>query len=243
MSSDNPGSVNPEDKQTLSPEKLPESQEQSETVLFQADDESSRQLPPGGSTRDESDFPARTARQLAGMFGRYRIERKLGAGGMGAVYLALDTQLDRRVALKVPFFGESDGPDVVDRFYREARAMATLQHANLCPVFDVGQSEGVHYLTMALIEGRPLSDDLQTGKTYPAREAATIIRKLALALDSAHKSGIVHRDLKPSNVMIRPDGEPVIMDFGLARRRKEGEAALTQMGPFWGRRPTCHRNR
>lgn len=172
--------------------------------------------------------------ELSGLFGRYRIERKLGAGGMGAVFVAHDTQLDRRVALKVPFFSDGDGPDVVERFYREARAMAALQHANLCAVFDVGETDGVQYLTMALIDGHPLSNELGKGKPYPVQQAALIVRKLALALQSAHSSGIVHRDLKPGNVMIRRDGEPVLLDFGLARRQHEGGTRLTQSGGMLG---------
>ncbi len=167
------------------------------------------------------------------VFGRYRIQRPLGAGAMGAVYAALDTQLDRVVALKIPFFADND-PDVIDRFYREARAMATLHHPNICPIFDVGAIDGVHYLTMALIEGRPLSEDLKSGQPDQNRQAAIVIRKLALALHSAHQLGIVHRDLKPGNVMINPDHEPVIMDFGLARRSKPGEATLTQAGAIVG---------
>src|SRR6185436_15440447 len=96
-------------------------------------------------------------------FGRYRIERELGRGGMGVVYLAHDLQLDRRVAIKIPFFSNSDGKETIERFYREARAMATVQHANLCPIYDVGQFDRWHYLTMAFIDGRPLADLLKGG--------------------------------------------------------------------------------
>jgi Protein kinase domain len=87
--------------------------------------------------------------------GRYGIEKVLGAGGMGAVYLAHDTQLDRKVALKVPHFSAKSSAQLLERFQREARAAATLQHPNLCPVYDVGEIDGIHFLTMAFIEGRP----------------------------------------------------------------------------------------
>src|SRR5437763_2407094 len=104
---------------------------------------------------------APAAGPLPSSFGRYRIVRELGRGGMGAVYLAHDTQLDRPVALKVPHFTAKDGPELMERFHREARAAATLDHPNICPVYDVGEVGGVHYLTMAYVEVRPLVDLLQ----------------------------------------------------------------------------------
>src|SRR5947209_4607200 len=94
---------------------------------------------------------------LPEQFGRYRILKKVGEGGMGAVYLAEDTLLGRRVALKIPHFSEADPPQVIERFYREARVAAAIAHPNLCAVFDVGQVEGVHYLCMPYIEGTSLS--------------------------------------------------------------------------------------
>src|SRR5262249_12739616 len=95
---------------------------------------------------------------LREQFGRYRIIKQLGAGGMGRVYLAHDEQLDRQVALKVPHFQPTDGAEVLERFRREARAAATIDHPNICPVYDVGERDGVHYVTMAYIEGKPLSE-------------------------------------------------------------------------------------
>src|SRR5262249_18572835 len=148
-------------------------------------------------------------------FGRYRIVKRLGQGGMGSVYLAQDTQLDRPVALKVPRFTADVSSSMIQRFYTEARAAATLHHPNLCPVHDVGEINGRLYLPMAYIEGKPLSGFT---KRFSPREAAAIVRKLALALQEAHAKGVIHRDLKPSNVMINHRSEPVIMDFGLARR-------------------------
>ena len=156
------------------------------------------------------------ARQLPVWFGRYRVFRQLGEGGMGVVYLADDTQLERQVALKIPFFDDKPGSDAIGRFYREAKAMATLSHPNLCPIYDVGDINGVHFLSMAYLEGHPLSDYLKQSRRQPNRQIATVIRKLALALQSAHDAGIVHRDLKPDNILIRKDNEPVVTDFGLA---------------------------
>jgi predicted Ser/Thr protein kinase len=178
--------------------------------------------------------PPPQAGTLPEQFGRYRIVRKLGRGGMGAVYLAHDPQLDRQVALKVPHFSADDSPEILERFFREARSAAALHHPHICPVHDVGRVNDLPYLTMAYVEGQALAERLQGGATPPAREAAELLRKLALALEEAHRAGIVHRDLKPSNVMIDRRGEPVIMDFGLARRDNKDETQLTQSGAVLG---------
>lgn len=151
-------------------------------------------------------------------FGRYRIQRSLGEGGMGAVYLAHDTQLDRNVALKTPKFSNNSDPKLIDRFYREARSAATLQHPNICPVYDVGEIDGIHYISMAYIEGRPLSDCIRAKKLPPVNSVLRIVRKVALALHEAHQQGLIHRDLKPANIMISRRNEPIVMDFGLARQ-------------------------
>jgi serine/threonine protein kinase len=171
--------------------------------------------------------------KLPAPFGRYQLLKLLGKGGMGAVYLAHDTQLDRPVALKIPLFEPEEGSQLLARFYREARAAATLHHANVCPVYDVGEVDGVPYLTMAYIEGKSLAEYLR-GKPLMPRQSALLVRKLALALQEAHKRGVIHRDLKPANIMIDQRGEPVIMDFGLARRDSPGDARLTQMGTVLG---------
>ncbi|HYH63601.1 MAG TPA: serine/threonine-protein kinase [Urbifossiella sp.] len=167
-------------------------------------------------------------------FGRYRIEDCLGRGGMGAVFRAHDTQLDRTVALKVPFLGD-DGDETRQRFFREARAAATLHHANICPVYDVGEECGLPYLTMAFVEGRSLARVLSDGPPIPPVQAALLVRKLAQAMQEAHARGVVHRDLKPANVMLRPGGDPVVMDFGLARRGDDRAAeGLTRPGDVIG---------
>ncbi len=165
--------------------------------------------------------------------GRYRVVKKLGQGGMASVYLAEDAQLDRPVALKVPLLKGDDQASTRQRFLREAQAAAKLRHANICPVYDVGEADGVPYLTMAYVEGRPLSDFLR-GKALPERQAILLVRKLALALQEAHERGVVHRDLKPSNVMIDHRKEPVVMDFGLAQRVDTKGIRLTQEGAVLG---------
>lgn len=167
--------------------------------------------------------------------GRYEIDRLLGRGGMGSVYLARDTNLQREVALKVPKFSSETNPKLIDRFYREARSAANLSHPNLCPVFDVGEIDGTHYIAMAYIKGRPLSEYVQPDKPPELRAAATIIRKVAIAMEDAHKSGILHRDLKPANIMIDHRKEPIVMDFGLACPQNIGEdTRLTREGTLLG---------
>jgi serine/threonine protein kinase len=187
-------------------------------------------LPPADAP---APHPRKTPAALPEQFGRYRIVRQLGRGGMGTVYLAHDTQLDRLVALKVPHF-VADDPTALERFYREARVAATLDHPNLCPIHDVGQHEGVHYLTMPYIEGEPLSASVAAGSPAPERQIAALIRQLALALEEAHCRGIIHRDLKPSNIMMNRRSEPVVMDFGLARQTDSKDVRLTQSGAIVG---------
>jgi class 3 adenylate cyclase/tetratricopeptide (TPR) repeat protein len=163
-------------------------------------------------------------------FGRYRIERQLGRGGMGAVYLAHDQQLDRRVAIKIPFFAEQNTGDAIERFQREARAMATVQHPHLCPIYDVGRYGRWHFLTMAYVEGSTLSEQLSVSGRLSLVVATKLLSMVADAVHHAHRAGIIHRDLKPSNIMLTADGRPIILDFGLARRSRPGEVELTQSG-------------
>lgn len=181
--------------------------------------------------------PAHTEplKDLPAEFGRYRVLRILGQGAMGAVYLANDTVLGRQVALKTPKLGGTESPEVAERFEREARAAATLHHRNICPVFDVGEIDGVRYLTMAYIEGKPLSAFISRKQQLSERQAAIAVRKLARALEAAHRAGVIHRDLKPDNVMVDRSGEPVIMDFGLARKEEGREQIrLTREGTIMG---------
>src|SRR5262249_15635325 len=166
-------------------------------------------------------------------FGRYRILKLLGGGAMGRVYLAHDTQLDRRVALKIPYIRPDDGPEILTRFYREARSAATLRHPHICPVYDVGESDGTPYLTMAFIDGPTLGEVLRRQGPMKQADAARMVHKLAGALEEAHAHGVIHRDLKPSNVMIDKRGEPVVMDFGLALRTDQ-DARLTSPGSVLG---------
>jgi eukaryotic-like serine/threonine-protein kinase len=141
----------------------------------------------------------------------YKIGAVIGAGGMGRVYRATDVRLGRDVAIKVA------GERFSERFEREARAIAQLNHANICTLYDVGPN----YLVMELIEGPTLGERIKQG-AIPVGEALAIAKQIADALEAAHEKGIVHRDLKPGNIKIRPDGSVKVLDFGLA---KAGEAA------------------
>ena len=164
-------------------------------------------------------------------FGRYQIVRRLGRGAMGAVYLAYDTQLHRHVALKTPFLG--DRPETVERFFREARTAAQVRSPHVCPIYDVGQIGGVNFLSMAFIDGEPLTAAITAGRINGLARIADVTRKIARGLQKAHEQGIIHRDLKPDNIMIDNDGEPVVMDFGLARR-VDSEVQITMIGRVLG---------
>lgn len=167
-------------------------------------------------------------------FGRYVIKACLGKGAMGAVYLAFDTKLDRQVALKVPLRLAGEDRATVARFYREARSAAKLRHPNICPVFDVGELCGRHFISMAYIEGQELSNLIDPAQPMPLSQIVSITRKLALAIHAAHEKGILHRDLKPSNIMIDANGEPIVMDFGLARQAACDDSSVTNSGALVG---------
>ncbi len=178
---------------------------------------------------------ATTSGPLPAEFGRYRVIKPLGQGAMGVVYLADDTQLHRQVALKTSSFDNDHSGELLERFYREARSAANLRHPNICPVYDVGEIQGRHYISLAYIEGRTLATYVNANGSLHERQVLVLVRKLALALEEAHKHEVVHRDLKPANIMVDLRGEPIIMDFGLARvGYSADESRLTQVGMIVG---------
>lgn len=158
--------------------------------------------------------PPFTDRELPRPFGRYQLLRRLGAGEMGHVYLALDGRLNRKVALKIPC---SSDRAALDWFRNEAHVMASVRHANLCPVFDWGVHENRHFLCMAYIEGETLASYMQANAEIPQVAAAQLASKVAAAVETLHRAGALHRDIKPANVMIDESGQPILMDFGLVR--------------------------
>jgi serine/threonine protein kinase len=167
-------------------------------------------------------------------FDHFRIMQKVGKGGMGTVYLAEDTRLGCRVALKVSHFDEGGNSKLLERFYREARLAQSVHHPFVCPVYEVGQVEGVHYLTMPFVEGTPLNRMLSPGQPWEQQRAVELVRRLALALQALHDRQVIHRDLKPHNIMVRESGEPMLMDFGLARSLDPDERRLTSVGRTLG---------
>jgi serine/threonine protein kinase len=204
--------------------------------------EASEAIPAGTTARPGktvTDHPAGLPAPLPETFGRYRIKSKVGEGGMGAVYLAEDTHLHRPVALKVPLFDEHDRAMMIERFYREARSAATFHHPNLCPVYDVGEIDGTHYMTMPFLTGETLSAWLKTKGTVPTPQACRLVARVARAMQVAHDAGVLHRDLKPANIMLTKsetasEPEPIVMDFGLARGNRDKDSALTGPGIMLG---------
>jgi eukaryotic-like serine/threonine-protein kinase len=152
--------------------------------------------------------------------GPYEISSPLGSGGMGEVYRARDTRLDRSVAIKVLPDHLASNPELRQRFEREARAISNLSHPHVCTLHDIGHHDGIDFIVMELIEGETLSDRLIKGP-LPGEQALTYAIQIADALDKAHRAGIVHRDLKPGNIMLAKSGAK-LLDFGLARLNSDG---------------------
>jgi serine/threonine protein kinase/Tfp pilus assembly protein PilF len=164
---------------------------------------------------------------------RYHLDRELGRGGMATVYLATDLRHDRRVALKVlhPELSSALGPD---RFLREIKLVARLNHPHIVPLFDSGEAGGHLYYVMPVVEGETLRDRLLREGQIPVAESLQIVRGIASALDYAHRQNIVHRDIKPENVMLQ-DGEALVMDFGIAKALSAASPdTLTQTGMVIG---------
>src|SRR5271163_4061936 len=147
--------------------------------------------------------------------GPYEIQSPLGAGGMGEVYRARDTRLDRTVAVKVLASHLSSSPELKQRMEREGRAISSLNHPHICQLYDIGSQDGTDYLVMEFLEGETLAERLRKG-AMPLAEVLKIGIAVAEALAVAHRSGIVHRDLKPGNIMLTSGGAK-LMDFGLAK--------------------------
>jgi serine/threonine protein kinase len=170
--------------------------------------------------------------------GPYRIERLLGAGGMGQVYQATDTRLGRLVALKVLAPELANAADFQSRFEREARTISQLEHHHICALYDIGNQDGLGYLVMQYLDGETLADRLERG-ALPIEESVAIAAQVADALDAAHAAGIVHRDLKPANIFLTKSGVK-LLDFGLAKSNVVSQAprsGLTMPGMVFGTVP------
>jgi len=146
---------------------------------------------------------------------RYTLTERIAAGGMGEVWRARDSRLERVVAVKVMRPSAADEQEFVDRFRDEARHTAALSHPNIATVYDYGEDDGAAYLVMELVEGLPLSQLIARGPMSPDR-VRSIMGQAALALAAAHAQGVVHRDVKPANILITPEGRVKLTDFGIA---------------------------
>ncbi len=146
----------------------------------------------------------------------YKIMELVGAGGMGRVYRARDTRLDRDVALKILPAESARDPEFRQRFEREAKAVAALQHPNIVTIYSIEESDGVHFLTMELVEGKTLSEIIPSDG-FPLSRFFEIAIPLADAVSCAHSRGITHRDLKPANIMVDKEQRIKVLDFGLAK--------------------------
>ncbi len=164
---------------------------------------------------------------------RYLIERALGEGGMGSVFLAKDLELGRRVALKVPHFDPGQDAGLIKRFKREARVAASFDHPYLFQVFYVGESGGAFYITMPFIEGETLADQIKKGLVMPSA-AIAIVQAIAAGLAEAHRKGVTHRDLKPANILMKRGKTPIVVDFGLAKHDDPEDSLRTKSGAIMG---------
>ncbi|MDV3455498.1 protein kinase [Sphingomonas sp. HF-S4] len=168
--------------------------------------------------------------------GRYRIEARIGEGAMADVYRALDPDIGRTVAIKALKPDYRRDPELGARFLREARAAGALNHPNIATIYDVGEADGVPYIAMELVEGRPLDTVLQAQGRMPFERVLALGAQLSDALAYAHAQGIVHRDVKPSNILLSSDGKTAkLLDFGVARTSDcDGQLARTQAGQMIG---------
>jgi|GEM_PF-3106526 len=181
--------------------------------------------------KDDETLPASASPSHPARLGEFRLERELGRGGMGVVYLAEQERLGRRVALKVLALAAAPTAVAAERFLREASLVARLEHENIVRVYAMGQEQGCLFYAMELVEGESLRDRIARG-TLPPRDAAEICRAIARALECAHGAGVIHRDVKPANILLDPAGVPHLADFGLAQG--EDSKSLTISGDLLG---------
>ncbi len=188
-----------------------------------------REAAPGGVVFDHGRHIAAALAHGSFTLGKFELVEELGVGSFGYVFAARDTELDRKVAIKIQRGGALASPEETARFLREARSTAQLIHPRIVALYDAGQTEdGVCYLVTELIEGETLKDRLERGR-FSFRDSALLVAEISDALQYAHEHGVIHRDVKPSNILLDREGRPHVMDFGLAKRVAE-EASMT---PDW----------
>ena len=184
----------------------------------------------GRLSGDMEDSIARKAQQIPG----FQILGKLGAGAMATVFKARQLSLDRIVAVKVLPKKLGESQEFVERFYREGRAAARLNHNNIVQAIDVGEAGGYHYFVMEYIDGKTVYDDLAAGKVYSEKDAIAIVLQIARALEHAAERGFVHRDVKPKNIMLTKDNVAKLADMGLARETSDVKLAMAEAGRAYG---------
>ena len=161
----------------------------------------------------------------------YSVTEMLGKGGMGVVYRATDTKLNRDVALKVLPEVFARDADRMARFKREAHVLASLNHPNIASIYGLEEADGIHCLVLELVEGPTLAERIQEG-AVPLEESLNIAKQIADALEAAHEKGVIHRDLKPANLKVTPEGMVKVLDFGLAKALAEpASVAVTENSP------------
>lgn len=164
--------------------------------------------------------------------GRYELDRKIGEGGMARIFAGRDLRLNRRVAIKIPHPHYAGDADFIERFRHEARAAAMLSHPNIVDVYDVGQDGAVNYIVMEFVEGTDLKSLINREAPLAVAQAVGIAEQIARGLHAAHRAGMVHRDVKPQNVIVTPDGQARVTDFGVAKSHLS--TALTETGVSFG---------
>ncbi|MDP1822655.1 MAG: serine/threonine-protein kinase [Archangium sp.] len=191
---------------------------------------SNRGLKPVSFREEKTVLPVRTHDVL---LGRYRLEDKIGEGGMGTVFIAHDSELDRKVAVKLLAAALVNDAEVLERFEREARLTAKLDHPNIIPIYDVGRHEGRPFIVMKLLQGDSLVGRLRAKGGFTADETLKLMRQLALGLDYLHGQGFIHRDIKAANIFVSPEGLATILDFGILRQ-KSATTGITRTGMVMG---------
>jgi len=208
-------------------------------ALSQVDEELATETSLAGSEVGATIAPNNSQTRMLGSledfgdsFGDYKLLEEIGRGGMGVVYRARQKSLNREVAIKMILSGGLADEEAIERFYGEAQAVAQLRHSNIVMVHEVGEQDGHHFFSMDYIQGQSLSELIRS-HPLTAREAADYVRTIAAAMQSAHEAGVLHRDLKPSNILVAADGQPLITDFGLAKRTDD-DSGMTKTGNVVG---------
>jgi serine/threonine-protein kinase len=222
-----PTSIDAAAQQTETPNQQP-------TVIESNQTRDSTTLPETAFHTNANQGPRSTASHKGLVIGDYQIDGELGRGGMGVVYSATHRQLKRTAALKMVLAGRHASEELLQRFIKEAQAVAHLQHPGIVQIFDIGEHEGLPYFALEFVDGQDLQKKLNR-QPQDSTFAASMVEKLATAMQYAHDSGILHRDLKPANVLLDQDGNPKITDFGLAKQVDgEDDSTGTSMGSIMG---------